>query len=257
MGPASDEITNGIIIGVPKFSIKFFHAIMRFLNVAEKPSMARQIASCLSDGKFTTSDGVNKFCKNFQFSCKVGNTVQEMIMTSVLGHLSNIDFSSQYSNWHKVDPEALFQAEIIESNLQDTVSILKNLQNLAGRCEALVIWTDCDREGEYIGDEIKRACLKSNAALRIYRARYSAVTRAELFRSLNNLGALDDRIINAVLVRMELDLRSGVVFTRTLTMKLKERFQALNNNTISYGKPKFAIRIVPVPHSWVYSRATL
>ena len=35
-----------------------------------------------------------------------------MSMTSVLGHLTNMDFPESYGNWYAVDPSELFTAEI-------------------------------------------------------------------------------------------------------------------------------------------------
>lgn len=37
----------------------------------------------------------------------------------------------------------------------------------------LIIWTDCDREGEYIGGAIAKLCLESNPRIQIRRARFS------------------------------------------------------------------------------------
>lgn len=113
--------------------------------------------------------------------------------------------------------------------------MVKNLEDLSQASDVLIIWTDCDREGEYIGDEIRKVCLKKNPRIRVLRARYSSVTSVEIRKALDNLTPLDNRIIDAVATRIELDLRSGIVFTRFLTVKLKERFQNLNNYPISYG----------------------
>lgn len=35
-----------------------------------------------------------------------------MAITSVLGHLTNMDFPDEYNNWRNVDPSDLFQAPI-------------------------------------------------------------------------------------------------------------------------------------------------
>lgn len=42
----------------------------------------------------------------------------------------------------------------------------------------LVIWTDCDREGEHIGHEIREAAKKGNGQIQVKRARFSNVERA-------------------------------------------------------------------------------
>ena len=44
--------------------------------------------------------------------------------------------------------------------------------------KALFIWTDCDREGEHIGSEVRQAALKGNQRLQVKRARFSNTERA-------------------------------------------------------------------------------
>lgn len=41
----------------------------------------------------------------------------------------------------------------------------------SAKSDILVIWTDCDREGESIGAEVAKVCLESNRRLDVYRAR--------------------------------------------------------------------------------------
>lgn len=41
-----------------------------------------------------------------------------------------------------------------------------------------MIWTDCDREGEHIGQEIVNVARKGNAGIQVKRARFSNVERA-------------------------------------------------------------------------------
>lgn len=57
----------------------------------------------------------------------------------------------------------------------DKKSIEKNLLAQARRSDVLMIWTDCDREGEHIGMEIARVCRKAKPGIRIKRARFSAI----------------------------------------------------------------------------------
>lgn len=38
-----------------------------------------------------------------------------------------------------------------------------------------MIWTDCDREGENIGNEIVKVCKKSRSHIVVKRARFSAI----------------------------------------------------------------------------------
>ena len=101
----------------------------------------------------------------------------------------------------------------------------------------LIIWTDCDREGEHIGSEIVEICRAANSRLDVYRARYSAVTQSELRRSMTNLQRLDLKQVAAVEARSELDLRSGAIFTRFQTLRLQQEFPSIGKDVISYGNP--------------------
>jgi DNA topoisomerase-3 len=54
----------------------------------------------------------------------------------------------------------------------------RNLQNEARTADLLIIWTDCDREGEHIGWEVAQVCIKANRRLKVKRARFSAIIAA-------------------------------------------------------------------------------
>lgn len=62
----------------------------------------------------------------------------------------------------------------------------------------LVIWTDCDREGEAIGAEVVSVCTQVNRNLDVYRARFSEITNTAVHRAMNNLVRLDQRLVDAV-----------------------------------------------------------
>lgn len=48
----------------------------------------------------------------------------------------------------------------------------------ARNADLLMIWTDCDREGEHIGSEVAAVCRKANRGIRVKRARFSAIIPA-------------------------------------------------------------------------------
>ena len=79
-------------------------------------------------------------------------------------------------------------------------------------CNGLIIWTDCDREGENIGFEIIDVCKMIKPDLQIYRAKFSEITSVSVYRALQNLGQPNKNISDAVDVRQELDLRIGIFF---------------------------------------------
>ncbi|OZC06314.1 DNA topoisomerase [Onchocerca flexuosa] len=107
--------------------------------------------------------------------------------------------------------------------------------------QLLVIWTDCDREGEAIGAEVVTVCTQAKHNLDVYRARFSEITNTAVNRALNNLVRLDQRLVDAVECRSELDLRIGAAFTRLQTLHLRNNFANIfrDKGVVSYGSCQF------------------
>lgn len=61
---------------------------------------------------------------------------------------------------------------------QDKTAIATNIEKQARWCKALYIWTDCDREGEHIGDEVRQQAVKGNPLIEVKRAIFSNIERA-------------------------------------------------------------------------------
>lgn len=99
-------------------------------------------------------------------------------MTSVLGHLNELEFAQEYRKWTSCPPRALFDAPVIDAVAADKKPIAQNITQQARYCSSLFIWTDCDREGEHIGSEIRKAALQGNRSLEVKRARFSNTERA-------------------------------------------------------------------------------
>jgi DNA topoisomerase-3 len=172
---------------------QFWQAIyMRVLCVAEKPSIAKAISQILSGGQFTTVSLVqilvllcltmccviqrattNKYIKNYDFDYPQTNS--SYIVTCVSGHLTAHDFYDTHRKWGSCDPFELFDAPVETQISKDAKGIEKNLINEARNSNMLMIWTDCDREGEHIGSEVVRVCRKANRRITVKRARFSAI----------------------------------------------------------------------------------
>lgn len=161
-------------------------------------------------------------------------------MTSVSGHMLSLDFSAAYRNWNTVDPLELFSAPVNKMCPANYEQIKRTLTQEARSCQKLIIWTDCDREGENIGFEIIDVCKSVNPNLDVWRAKFSEVTGAAVTRALANLIRPDKNVSDAVDARMELDLRIGASFTRFQTLRLQKAFPGhLSENMISYGSCQF------------------
>ena len=99
-------------------------------------------------------------------------------MTSVLGHLNFLEFPTNYRKWHGCQPISLFEAPVVDSVAVDKRPIADNIKQQAQYSRALFIWTDCDREGENIGGEVRRAAQEGNHNIEIKRAKFSNTERA-------------------------------------------------------------------------------
>ncbi|CAH0563955.1 unnamed protein product [Brassicogethes aeneus] len=212
----------------------------RFLNVAEKNDAAKNIAAILSRGNSNRREGLSPYNKIYEFEGNVFGQQAHMVMTSVSGHLLNYAFTSTYKNWQGCNPVVLFEAPVVKICLPDYEKIKKTLEREIRSCQGLIIWTDCDREGENIGFEVIKVCSDIKPNLRIYRAKFSEITGPSVFRALSNLCQPDKNVSDAVDVRQELDLRTGAAFTRLQTLRLQKVFpQKLSDKLISYGSCQF------------------
>ncbi|KAI9571123.1 DNA topoisomerase [Boletus coccyginus] len=212
---------------------------MRVLCVAEKPSIARSISQILSGGRVETRATQNRFIKNFDFDYPQTNS--HFTVTSVSGHLLAHDFPDAYRQWHSCDPLSLFDAPIHTIIPSESKTIERNLMNEARSAHTLMIWTDCDREGENIGWEIVTVCRKAKPNILVRRARFSAIIPQQIHRAAQQPVDLDLAQADAVEARILLDLRIGAAFTRMQTLALQNRLPQFREKreVVSYGPCQF------------------
>lgn len=246
------------------------------LNVAEKPSVARALASVFSqmhgscDRPMTRGEAAQIFvCDNVKFPSiwrqGDGNMINgpdvphTMITTSVRGHLASTDFGPQYG-WSACPPLSLFTAPIDTLYRPDMEPLVQMLHAQARNADALILWLDCDREGEAIGDEVRTVCVQANPRLmhqqqqqqrhhqhhhqhggsKVYRAKFSTVLPGEIQRALRTLGRVNEAFVQAVQARSEIDLRVGAAFTRFQTLRLQRKFDGFSDGkVVSYGPCQF------------------
>ena len=172
----------------------------------------------------------------------IGPTVvpHKMITTSVRGHLASQDFPRSFG-WSKCDPVALLHDAPIETSYRDDmIPLEQSLRRLARNANVLILWLDCDREGEAIGDEVRTVCLQANPRIAVFRARFSTVLPQEIQRALKTLGRVNEFYVQAVQARSELDLRVGAAFTRFQTLRLQRKFDGFSEQgVVSYGPCQF------------------
>lgn len=197
---------------------------MFYLNIAEKPSVAKSISYTLCSSA-TKSTSPNKYTPNYTFTYNNN----KMLFTSLLGHLFTHDFID-HKDWQSSDPRKLLnEAEVKSFVNKGQETIKQNILYNAQYADTIVLWTDCDREGENIAMEVKELILEVYPNKTIKRAKFNAITYGNIVHALENLVDIDVNESNAVEARIELDLRLGSAFTRIQTINIKR------DTVISYG----------------------
>uniref|UniRef100_UPI00398EE5A6 DNA topoisomerase 3-alpha n=1 Tax=Pristiophorus japonicus TaxID=55135 RepID=UPI00398EE5A6 len=210
------------------------------LCVAEKNDAAKGIAEIMSGGRFRRREGLSRFNKIYEYESNLFGQNVAVVMTSVSGHLLELEFKSPFQKWHSCNPVTLFDAEVEKYCPENYVDIKRTLEREVKKCQALIIWTDCDREGENIGFEIIDVCKAVKPNVQVLRARFSEITPRSIQQACGNLVEPDQKTNDAVDVRQELDLRIGASFTRFQTLRLQKIFpNVLSNQLISYGSCQF------------------
>jgi DNA topoisomerase III len=211
----------------------------RVLHVAEKPSVAKGISGILGGGSARRRAGKSKYNPIYEFEYTLEGQRCDNVVTSVSGHLMEIDTPASHRGWRSCDPVELFDVELVKDVRKDMDLIAKNLQVEARRCHWLVLWLDCDREGENIAFEVVQVCSRANSNLRVLRAHFSAIIARDIHEACRTLTPPNQLDSDAVDARMEIDLRIGACFTRWQTLRLQARFDGVGDMPISYGPCQF------------------
>lgn len=218
---------------------------MRVLCVAEKNSIAKEVAHILSGGRVRSRNSLYKYVKNYDFTYNFPSLGScEVTMTAVAGHVLSTDFGPEYG-WGKCPPGRLFDAPFLTKPPPDSdqrAGIHKNIAREARNADKLMIWTDCDREGEYIGWEIMTVAQGVNRRLNVettLRAQFSHLEPSHVVEAAANPTFLDMRLVEAVECRTEFDLRVGTLFTRFLTNIYKSKRLVGEKDVVSYGTCQF------------------
>ncbi|KAL6046567.1 DNA topoisomerase 3-alpha, variant 2 [Balamuthia mandrillaris] len=224
--------------------------MVRVLCVAEKPSVAKEISKILSGGQYRTRQGLSKYNNIYEFRYEIRGQACDVVFTSVTGHLMELDFHQNYRKWHSCDPATLFAAPVQKTVRTDAQNLERTLHREATKCQWLILWLDCDREGENIAFEVVQCCSQANQRLQIFRAHFSALIPRDIHNACRTLTPPDIKASDAVDARQELDLRIGAAFTRFQTLRLSPKFKGLDANVISFGPCQFPTLGFVVERFW-------
>ncbi|XP_058181028.1 DNA topoisomerase 3-beta isoform X3 [Rhododendron vialii] len=146
------------------------------------------------------------------------------------------DFPAAFQDWTVTDPLDLFQAPVLKTESNPKAHIRRHLSQEARGSSHLVLWLDCDREGENICFEVIECTgFHVKEGRRVYRARFSSVTEKDIMKAMSNLVEPNKDEALAVDARQEIDLKVGVAFTRFQTNYFQGKYGNLDSRVISYG----------------------
>lgn len=117
---------------------------------------------------------------------------------------------------------------------------MRHLQNQSSSgIDHLILWLDCDREGENICYEVMsvvRRNMRQRRGQTIWRAQFSSITPSALQKAYRTLGSPNKDWSDAVEARKVLDLKIGVAFTRYQTKFFTAKYGQINERSlVSYG----------------------
>ncbi|MGI8911552.1 MAG: DNA topoisomerase I [Rubrobacteraceae bacterium] len=185
------------------------------LIISEKANTAKKVAQFLAEGK--VKEGKHRSVPHHTFDWEG----EETVSVGLKGHVLSPEYPEEYSNWQKVEPSKLIDAEILKPVSEKGVAdAVRALSKKAGR---VVIATDFDREGELIGVEALSLVFEANPKLmdHVERARFSALTKAEIQGAFDNLVEVSRELADAGEARQDIDLIWGATLTRWVSRATK------------------------------------
>lgn len=210
------------------------------LMVAEKPSIAQTLADALcTRGHPTSRKGISPACSVHEYEGDFYGQKAWFKVTSCAGHVYNVDFPPEYNVWDRVDPLSLYGAKTVKTEANPKLRMPAHFQKEAKGCSYLVLWLDCDREGENICFEVMENVVPNLSPLhgeqQVWRAKFSSLAPVDLKKAMNNLGSPNEDEARSVDARQEMDLKLGCSFTRFQTKYFQGKYGDLDTNLISYG----------------------
>jgi DNA topoisomerase III len=212
------------------------------LCIAEKNSAAREIVNVMCTIANATKlirPGRNP---TFEFVYPVQGIPCKILFTAVAGHIKSTVFDDDSGTWGRrphIDLLDVNKSKVSWAVMDDKMDLAEHIRRVSRSADLLVLWLDCDSEGEKIAADVADVCKQQKPGLPVRRARFSAMTRPEIMRAWRSLVDLNARVIAMVEVRQELDHRAGWAFSRFLTDRARGFAMPANggseNTVISYG----------------------
>ena len=197
---------------------------VRKLVITEKNHAAMRIAIILSDGK------VRRFYPRRVAVFEFEKDGDYWIVIGLRGHVLNLDYPDEFNKWESTNLKDLIWAEPIK--LVTAHNIVETLKELAEKADEVIVATDFDREGELIGAESLEIIRPVSPKKTVKRARFSALTKADIEQAFNNLVELDHALAESAETRQIVDLAWGATLTRFMSLASNQ----LGKDFLSVGR---------------------
>lgn len=199
------------------------------LIITEKDMAAKKIANILGGGKVKSESYYKVPVYSF---VNGGGEGEEYTCVGLKGHIMQVEYPPEYSDWRKVEPKELIDAGLVKA--PSAKSVINALKKAAKTADRVIIATDYDREGELIGLEALEQAVAANPGLSqgVSRARYSALIADEIKKAFSRPEDLSVPLAKAGEARQDIDLIWGATLTRFVSLATSR----LGNQFLSVGR---------------------
>ncbi len=194
--------------------------IRLILVIAEKPSVAKKIASALGKAKKKSLDGIPYY--------EVERGDKKIVVASAVGHLFTLVEKERSFNYPVFNIK--WAPAYVEKGKDYVKKYIKALKELSKKADDIYIATDYDIEGELIGYHALKFCCGRDKGKRM---RFSSLTKKEIVKAFENPKEIDYGLVDAGESRHIIDWYFGINLSRALMRAIK----ALNEwKTLSIGR---------------------
>ncbi len=203
------------------------------LIVSEKNIAAKRIAEILAVGKPKAGKVYTTPVYTFR------RDGEDWVSIGLKGHIMKVDFPEEFEGvdvkkWRLDSLSTLVKAPVIKEGAEK--GIIRSLENLSKKADAVMIATDYDREGELIGSDARAIVRRVNPEVPVSRVRFSAITKEEIEAAFAEPGELSDDLAEAGATRQDIDLIWGAVLTRYLTLTSNKASKKAWGDVLSAGR---------------------
>lgn len=155
--------------------------------------------------KLVILESPNKIVKVKKYLDEIDKNNKYIVCASV-GHVRQLTGGGDYNTG--IDFKMMNPSFIVS---QDKIKVVKNIKDLASKCNEIILATDPDREGEVISWHLKEILKDNNNIFR--RMKLHSITHDEINKQINKLEEININYVNAGISRMMLDKIVGYILS--------------------------------------------